>query len=174
MGIGFYQGSVSDSAVAFPLRVTAPPALTPPAPLSPRERGEKDPRELLFYSLLSPGERRGRGGEGRRRGNAENEGNDGIGDRNSRRRMRLRICTHATKYPPPGPASAPVGRRGLRCRRQGAGRAAEPRRRGAGMERRPADGGHPARRPARRLWLRGARQQPAARRSARLGGALRR
>src|SRR6185295_4405646 len=38
--------------------------LTPPAPLSPRERGEKDQRELLFFSLLPPGERRGRGGEG--------------------------------------------------------------------------------------------------------------
>src|SRR6185295_18913528 len=53
--------------------------LTPPAPLSPRERGEKDQRKLLFFSLLSLGERRVRGGEGRRRGDAETEGNGGIG-----------------------------------------------------------------------------------------------
>src|SRR5262245_33296221 len=45
----------SDPTVAFPFSVAAPPALTPPAPLSPRERGEKDQRELLFYSLLSLG-----------------------------------------------------------------------------------------------------------------------
>src|SRR6185295_2637920 len=51
--------------------------LTPPAPLSPRERGEKDERELLLYPLLSPGERRGRGGEGRRRGDAEIEATAG-------------------------------------------------------------------------------------------------
>src|SRR5262245_17720310 len=57
--------------VVFILSVTSPPALTPPAPLSPRERGEKDQRKLLFYSLLSLGERRGRGGEGRRRGDPE-------------------------------------------------------------------------------------------------------
>src|SRR5262245_12898873 len=47
-------------------KVAAPPALTPPAPLSPRERGEKDQKKLLFFSLISLGERRGRGGEGRR------------------------------------------------------------------------------------------------------------
>src|SRR6185295_6514227 len=70
---------MSDAAVAFPFSIAAPSPLTPPAPLSPRERGEKDQRELLLYPLLSPGERRGRGGEGRRRDDAETEGNGGIG-----------------------------------------------------------------------------------------------
>src|SRR6185295_6732665 len=62
---------VSDAAVASFSASPRRRPITPPAPLSPRERGEKDPRELLLFPLLSLGERRGRGGEGRRRGNAE-------------------------------------------------------------------------------------------------------
>src|SRR5262245_54590702 len=60
--------TLSDPAVAFPFSVASPPALTPPAPLSPRERGEKDRRELLFY----PSSPSGRGGAGEvRAGGAE-------------------------------------------------------------------------------------------------------
>jgi hypothetical protein len=49
---------ISDPAVDFIFSVAAPPALTPPAPLSPRERGEKD-KESFFFSPSSPS---GRGG----------------------------------------------------------------------------------------------------------------
>src|SRR6185295_5103649 len=58
---GFHRAKPSAEATGASSLKLAP---MPPAPLSPRERGEKDPRELLFYPLLSPGERRGRGGEG--------------------------------------------------------------------------------------------------------------
>src|SRR6185295_18601801 len=62
---GRLPGQMSDPAVAFFFSVGAPPAPSHPRPLSPRGReGRKTQKKLLFYSLLSPGERRGRGGEG--------------------------------------------------------------------------------------------------------------
>jgi len=47
---------ISDPAVAFAFSVAAPPPFTPPAPLSPRERGEKDPESFFFIPPLPRGE----------------------------------------------------------------------------------------------------------------------
>src|SRR5262245_67568 len=70
---------MSDAIVACSFRVVAPPALTSPTPPLPEgEEGIKKKLSLVFLPSLPRGER-GRGSEGRRRGNAEKEGNSGIG-----------------------------------------------------------------------------------------------
>jgi hypothetical protein len=74
------EGSIADPAVAFTLSVAAPAALTSPTPPLPEgEEGIKKKLSLVFLPSLPRGER-GRGSEGRRRGDAETEGSDGIGD----------------------------------------------------------------------------------------------
>src|SRR6185295_17511436 len=61
-GVRVYRGvlageGVLTPAVLLPQRFSAASPLTPLAPLSPRERGGKE-LSVLFFSLLSPGERR--------------------------------------------------------------------------------------------------------------------
>src|SRR5262245_20431156 len=68
---------VSDPIVAFIFRLAAPPALTSPTPPLPEgEEGIKKKLSLVFLPSLPRGER-GRGSEGRRRGNVKKEDNGG-------------------------------------------------------------------------------------------------